>query len=206
MSKCSLKKPSKSIFFNNKKGVNKPTLTPIKQIDIQIQLKEIEKQDTVKSKRPASSASITHALGIMKEIDPNQKLNKNEIISILNKRLETISDINLLEFEAISYLLYRFENLEEKLTELEDFRGKQENKIYAEQTHLSKDHFAQKISLSSDEKLELDESLRILEQSKNYFSANSKYIEPTANQKNTFNTLNALKKINLNKVKELYRV
>lgn len=203
MSKNSSKKPSVSFLKSKKVNVSKH--------DPDLEKKEESKKNQPKEekenkKRPASSASITHALEIMKEIDPNQTLNKNEIVAVLNKRLDDISEINLLEFDAISYLLYRFDNLEEKLVELEDTREKQEHKIYSGQKHLSNDNFKEKISLNSDEKPEMDETLRILEQSKQYYSTNSKYIKPTIGQENMFKSLNTLKKVNISKLKELYRV
>lgn len=122
-----------------------------------------------KKKQP-SKPVINLAISILGKIDKDESLEKEEVVAILRQYLEQVTD--LLYIQAIEYLLNSFENLEEKLEELEVNRDKQEKTLKAQK--LDKETFTNRINLDSDER-EPDENDRIFTTGKKLFSGKNQF-------------------------------
>lgn len=162
--------------------------------DLQEDQKKDQRDVVIKKKVAASKDCVQLAIKILKKIDPKRQKKKEDVIDILKDYKNQVNDLSFIQ--AIEYLLDSFENLEEKLEELEEGRKIQEKKLIA--TKLEKEVFHDRINLDLDKKdREPDENDRIFSLGKKVFSGNNqKYKKPKATDINRFRKLAAPKKDN----------
>lgn len=161
------KKPSHSPYSKNRSKKQQINDSSNEDIALDCNRSNVEG----KRKLQVSKTCISLAIEILKQIDPEKKMKKEEVIICLKDNLDKVND--LAKIQAIEYLLDSFENLEEKLEEFSQYRQVQEKKLSA--IRLDDEVFTARINLDSDER-EPDENDRIFTLGKKVFSGcNQKY-------------------------------
>lgn len=159
---------------------------------------EMEDEPVVKKVKEVSKDCVQLAIRILKKIDPNNKMKKEEVISILKEYSQSVNDLAVIQ--AVEYLLDSFDNLEDNLRDFEDKRIAHEERLKSV-VKLDKEVFNSRISLDSDER-DPDENDRIFTTGKEIYSnAAQKYKIANDKQKDKFMTLTKPKK-DLKKLKE----
>lgn len=152
---------------------------------------EMEDEPVVKKVKEVSKDCVQLAIRILKKIDPNNKMKKEEVISILKEYSQSVNDLAVIQ--AVEYLLDSFDNLEDNLRDFEDKRIAHEEKLKSV-VKLDKEVFNSRISLDSDER-DPDENDRIFTTGKEIYSnAAQKYKVANDKQKDKFMTLTKPKK------------
>ena len=156
-----------------------------------------ERDEPVERKKiQVSKECVQLAIKILKKIDPNNQMKKEDVTNILKEYSKSVNDLSIIQ--AVEYLLDSFDNLEDNFKDLQDKRIEQAQRLKT--TEIDKETFKNKISLDSDER-EPDENDRIFTMGKNVFSGNNqKYKSYSKQQEKTFASLIQPKK-NLSKLK-----
>tara|TARA_R100001163_G_C5063522_1_gene200830 strand:- start:1249 stop:2229 length:981 start_codon:yes stop_codon:yes gene_type:complete len=138
----------------------------------------------VKPKQKVSKAIEEFAIKILKRIDPDRSMPKEDVVEILKEYKNKVNDLTIIT--ACEYLLDELDNFEENLEKLEENRTVQEKKLKAKR--LDNNVFKNEINLDlPKEDREPDENDRIFMSSKNLFmGSNMKYKKKDKKDENKF--------------------